>query len=113
MFYLLLSMRRVSIFGGSGRRQWARLTRGADSDEESQRRVAFAAAAEEARRTTIRESADPLRTQQILESLDGVRDVRMADTFAEKASKLMLFSAAPDVPSSTRLVHLCANSTVV
>jgi len=81
-----------------------RFLRWAGKDQEGQRRVAFAEAAEIARRNTLRYAADPQQATQILDVLDSDPDPRGAQALAEEGAKLMLFSAAPDVP---RLTTLC------
>jgi len=81
-----------------------RFARWAGTDKESQRQAAFEKAAEIACANTLRIAADPPQVQQILDALNSGRDRRNAEAMAEEAAKLMLFSAAPDVP---RLTEIC------
>jgi len=85
----------------------ARFTRWAGKGKEAERRAAFETAARIARANTLRTAADPQQAERILGALDGERDRRGAEALAEEAVKLMLFSAAPDVP---RLSEICRHT---
>jgi len=82
-----------------------RFTRWAGRDKETERQAAFARAAGIARANTLRYAADPQQAEKILDALNGERDKRGAEALAEEAAKLMLFSAAPDVPRLTEICH--------
>jgi len=82
-----------------------RFARWAGKDKATERQAAFAKAAEIARTNTLRTAADSPQAQQILDALDSGRDKRNAQALAEEAAKLMLFSAAPDVPRLTEICH--------
>jgi tetratricopeptide (TPR) repeat protein/energy-coupling factor transporter ATP-binding protein EcfA2 len=82
-----------------------RFTRWAGRDKETERQAAFARAAKVARANTLRHAADPQQAEKILDALNGERDKRGAEALAEEAAKLMLFSAAPDVPRLTEICH--------
>ncbi|MBM4432341.1 MAG: hypothetical protein FJ026_18635, partial [Chloroflexi bacterium] len=78
-----------------------RFFRLAGKDQESQRRAAFSRAAEMAHTNTMRQAADPQQAAKILNVLNSKQDKRGAEALAEEAAKLLLFSAAPDVPRLT------------
>jgi len=82
-----------------------RFTRWAGRDKETERQATFARAAKVAHANTLRYAADPQQAQKILDALNGERDKRGAEALAEEAAKLMLFSAAPDVPRLTAICH--------
>jgi hypothetical protein len=84
-----------------------RFLRLAGKDQASQRRAAFAKAAERAYATTLNQAADRQQAQKVLDALDGKLGKRVAKTFAEEAVKLTLFSAVPDVH---RVTELCNRS---
>jgi len=75
----------------------------AGKGKEAERRAAFAKAAEIARANTLRAATDPQQVEKILSTLNGGQDKKGAKALAEEGGKLMLFSAAPDVPRLTRL----------
>jgi hypothetical protein len=81
-----------------------RFTHLAGKDQESQRRAAFEKAAKAARTLTLQKARDRHQAERILDLLDGKLDKSIAEEFNEEAAKLMLFSAAPDVP---RVKALC------
>ena len=85
----------------------ARFTRWAGKGKEAERKAAFEKAAKIARTNTLHTAADPQQAARILDALDGERDKKGAQALAEEAAKLMLFSAAPDVP---RLAELCRHT---
>jgi tetratricopeptide (TPR) repeat protein len=85
----------------------ARFTRWAGKGKEAERKSAFEKAAAVARANTLRTAADPQQAKRILDALGGERDRRGAQALAEEAAKLMLFSAAPDVP---RLAEICRHT---
>jgi len=81
----------------------ARFAHWAGKGKEAERRAAFAKAAEIARANTLHVAADPQQVEKILSTLNGEQDKKGAKALAEEGAKLMLFSAAPDVPRLTRL----------
>jgi thioredoxin-like negative regulator of GroEL len=81
-----------------------RFARWIGADQATQRQEAFAQAAETARANTLRLAADREQARQILYALNNPKDRRSVEALAEEAAKLMLFSAAPDVP---RLTQIC------
>lgn len=82
-----------------------RFARWAGTDQETQRRAAFAKAADIARTNTLRTAPAPQQAEMILNALDSGRDRHNAEALAEEAAKLMLFSATPDVPRLTKMCH--------
>lgn len=81
-----------------------RFARLAGTGKERQRQVAFTKAAEVARENTLRNAPDRQQVETIFEMLDENLDRSAAEALTEETAKLMLFSAAPDVP---RLTNLC------
>jgi hypothetical protein len=83
--------------------------RWAGTDQESQRRAAFARSAGHSRELTTCQAAAPSSAERVLAALNSEHDPKGAGALAEEAAKLMLFSATLDVPRLTRLCQAHLN----